>query len=799
MTPSGERKRGSFRLLAGVVATIAVAISSPALALDPALRVRTWGGGFGTVVSSVAGINCTNLPGATPDCEEPFPQGSVVTLTATAATHFPFSSFFGGWDGECLAAGLPTCTVILDRTKTVEARFYPADPLLTVAHSGDGSGLVTSAPSGIHCGFGCWYQFPRDTMVALTATPDPGSNFGGWSGACSGIAPTCTVRMDSTSHTATAVFYRTTPTLTVVKIGEGGTVSDDRGGILCGADCSEPYPKGSEITLSAQPDPGFDFQWIGPCKWPGQRTCVVEMNGLFELAFIRFYLRQWTLTVSVRGSGRVDGPGIHCLGPGQCSASYPSGTVLTFFATPDAGSSLYDWGGVWSCAISGGPSCSFTIDRDQTLSAVFGPTTNVMTVTKTGDGAGTVVSVLGDGSQDGRIHCGTDCTEAYHFEENAILEAIPEPGSTFTGWSGIDCPGTASCLAPMHVARNVTAHFDRSDATLRIARAGDGSGQVRSVPPGIECGPDCSETYASGTIVTLRATADSGSFFTGWAGACSGGVETCSLTLSVSSDVTANFSRSQPERFTLSVSRNGDGTGTVSSNSGRIYCGPDCSDIYSPGETETLNASAEVGSVFAGWSGACSGMGSCTVTMNASQSVTATFSRNQPQWFTLSVFKGGNGAGTVSSTSGRIYCGPDCSDIYSPGETETLNASAEVGSVFTGWSGACSGAGACQVTMDASKGVTANFSQRPSYTLTVSKTGVGAADGRVTSNPAGIDCGSDCSQSYASGTAVTLTAIRQTNVTFAGWEGACSGETSTCTTTMDADKSVTAVFTYGPR
>jgi uncharacterized repeat protein (TIGR02543 family) len=36
-------------------------------------------------------------------------------------------------------------------------------------------------------------------------------------------------------------------------------------------------------------------------------------------------------------------------------------------------------------------------------------------------------------------------------------------------------------------------------------------------------------------------------------------------------------------------------------------------------------------------------------------------------------------------------------------------------------------------------------------------------------------------------------------VTFAGWEGACSGETSTCTTTMDADKSVTAVFTYGPR
>lgn len=168
-----------------------------------------------------------------------------------------------------------------------------------------------------------------------------------------------------------------------------------------------------------------------------------------------------------------------------------------------------------------------------------------------------MVSVLRNGSQDGRIHCGTDCTEVYHFEEQAILEAIPEPGSTFTGWSGIDCPGTASCLAPMHVARSVTARFDRSGATLQVARAGDGSGQVASSPPGIECGPDCSETYALGTVVTLRATADSGSFFIGWAGACSGAVETCSLALNVSSNVTANFGRNPPGRFTLTVFKEG--------------------------------------------------------------------------------------------------------------------------------------------------------------------------------------------------------------------------------------------------
>ncbi len=77
------------------------------------------------------------------------------------------------------------------------------------------------------------------------------------------------------------------------------------------------------------------------------------------------------------------------------------------------------------------------------------------------------------------------------------------------------------------------------------------------------------------------------------------------------------------------------------------------------------------------------------------------------------------------------------------------------------------------------------------YTLTVSKAGTG--NGTVTSSPAGISCGSDCSESYTSGTSVTLTASAASGSTFTGWSGVCSG-TSTCTVSMSAAKTVTATF-----
>ncbi|OJH40267.1 cellulase family glycosylhydrolase [Cystobacter ferrugineus] len=80
-----------------------------------------------------------------------------------------------------------------------------------------------------------------------------------------------------------------------------------------------------------------------------------------------------------------------------------------------------------------------------------------------------------------------------------------------------------------------------------------------------------------------------------------------------------------PNNFTLTVTKSGAGGGTVTSSPSGIDCGSTCSATYSSGTSVTLTATAASGATFAGWSGACSGTGACTVSMTAARSVTATF------------------------------------------------------------------------------------------------------------------------------------------------------------------------------
>ena len=159
---------------------------------------------------------------------------------------------------------------------------------------------------------------------------------------------------------------------------------------------------------------------------------------------------------------------------------------------------------------------------------------------------------------------------------------------------------------------------------------------------------------------------------------------------------------------TLAVSKNGTGTGTVTSTPSGISCGSTCSAGFPSGTSVTLNAAAGSGSAFAGWSGACTGIGGCTVSMTQSQSVTATF--NLATTFALTVTKGGSGSGTVTSTPSGINCGSTCTSNFVQGTGVVLSASATSGSTFAGWSGeGCSGTGTCSVTMSQARSVTATF------------------------------------------------------------------------------------------
>jgi len=79
-------------------------------------------------------------------------------------------------------------------------------------------------------------------------------------------------------------------------------------------------------------------------------------------------------------------------------------------------------------------------------------------------------------------------------------------------------------------------------------------------------------------------------------------------------------------KCTLTVNKEGTGTGTVTSSAAGINCGSDCSQVYKAGNVVTLIATPDSGSTFAGWDGGgCSGTGTCSFTINAMATVTANF------------------------------------------------------------------------------------------------------------------------------------------------------------------------------
>jgi hypothetical protein len=240
--------------------------------------------------------------------------------------------------------------------------------------------------------------------------------------------------------------------------------------------------------------------------------------------------------------------------------------------------------------------------------------------------------------------------------------------------------------------------------TLTVTRAG--SGTVTSAPAGIDCGATCAAAFTSGTPVTLSATPAAGWAFAGWSGAGCAGTGTCAVILTTATTVAATFTLPP---VTLTVVRAGLGTGTVTSAPAGISCGATCSASFPSGGAIVLTAAPGAGSTFGGWSGGgCTGTGGCTVSPVATTTVIATFA---PITFTLDVTVQGAGAGTVTSTPAGLACSPVCAASFPAATSVTLTAAPAAGAAFAGWSGACTGSGACVVLLDQARSVSARFTR----------------------------------------------------------------------------------------
>ena len=652
------------------------------------------------------------------------------------------------------------------------------DVTLTITAAGNGTGTVVSSPTGVDCGSTCTATFPAGSVVALIATPTAGSGFTGWSGPCTGIG-TCVFTINGNT-TVTATFDAAMYPVTMVLTGNGtGSVISAPAGIDCPGTCMTTVPYDTELTFTATAAAASTFVGWSGAGCAGTGTCTVTVRGPVTVNSAFAVDQSLVVSRTGFGSGTITSTpaGIDC--GTDCDQIYPANTVVTLSAAADAASQFGGWSG-GGCIGTG--LCIVTVNNAIMVSGQFDPRQFQLLVARAGTGTGVVTSLPAG------INCGSDCSQSYPAGTMVTLTATPTGLSTFTGWSGGGCTGTAPCTVTMSAATNVTATFGVNSYPLTVVRGGTGMGQVTSDPAGIDCGTDCNETYPATTMVRLTAVAGTGSAFAGWSGGgCSGTALTCIVTISGATNVTANFNVAP---FTLSVVRTGAGTGTITSAPTGINCGSTCSANYGGGTIVTLSATATPGSIFTGWSGAgCSGTGVCMVTMTMATTVTADFDRSN---VTLTIAKAGSGSGLVASSPTGIDCGSDCSETYVSGTPVVLTATADPGSVFTGWSGGgCTGTAPCTTTVNVATTVTATFTIQQ-YTLTVARNGTGT--GTVTSLPAGINCGSDCTENYNTGTVVTLSAVGNATSSFAGWVGGgCTG-TGTCVITMNSLQNVTATF-----
>jgi hypothetical protein len=375
-------------------------------------------------------------------------------------------------------------------------------------------------------------------------------------------------------------------------------------------------------------------------------------------------------------------------------------------------------------------------------------------------------------------------------------------GQALGGHAGETAEKTFAGLEPGNYELFVTVGTNQSSGGAYILKLGTtpttasltvdktGNGAVTSSPAGISCGSTCTASFDSGTLVTLTATANAGNRFTEWVGCPNVSGETCTVTLSQSLTVSANF-----EQVMHGLTVKTSGTGKVISGAD-ISCGTGtpglCKALFPKGSTVTLLSQ---GGTLTGWAGACSGNGSsCAVTMNSDQCVTATFSdgaavscdgSSDVQRYTLTV--SGTGKGRVTGSIGGIDCGANCKAALDEGAEAVLTATPEQGYVFKGWSGACAGASpSCSLVLNSDKTAIAEFMP----VLSVAVTG----GGRVTSDDGAIDCGATCSAGFAGGTSVTLAAVPQTGFRLAGWSGCTGIEDNLCHVAMDAPVTVSAAF-----
>ena len=271
---------------------------------------------------------------------------------------------------------------------------------------------------------------------------------------------------------------------------------------------------------------------------------------------------------------------------------------------------------------------------------------------------------------------------------------------------------------------------------------------------------------------------------------------------------------------TLTLTIAGTGAGSVASTPSGISCSISCSVVFTVGQSVTMTATPNSSSTFAGWSGACEGSSTCTVSMSAARAVTATFTA-KPLITALNLtdlsgvqansdlanvlrYQVTVPAGAENLTI-SISGGTGDADLYVRKDSPPDYSTYHCRPYSTGNTESCSVNNAALTNLpnppgvyhimlngfSAFSGVTLTVTYNADPTLSVVKVG----NGTVTSSPAGISCDTDCTETLPVNSLVTLTATPGPRSWFVGWSGGkCVGSATTCAFTVTNNQTETATF-----
>ncbi|MBK6999481.1 MAG: DUF1566 domain-containing protein [Rhodoferax sp.] len=536
--------------------------------------------------------------------------------------------------------------------------------VLAVSKSGTGTGTVTSSPTGISCGSTCSASLASGTSRTLTATPATGSTFTGWSGACTGTgsctismtaaksitatfslnvtAPVCTLSANPTTITAggsstltasctpaatsytwtggtcagtTGATCTVTPTVTttyaVAGTNAGGT------GAAVGATVTVPvastlYPNADGTVTDAS----TGLTWMRCAMgqtWDGSTCAGTVSTYTFAQA------NALTNTVTFAGQSDWRMPNIRELqtivnrsvySPAIDSAAFPNTPGSYFWSGSSyANASISAWRVYFLNGHANGDSTSSTyavrlVRAGQLQASLLNIARPASDYVASSDGTVThsPTNLMWKRCVEGLTWTGSTCSGTINgmtFEQAAVFS------SGFAGYSDWRLPTEEELLSLV----DYSTHSPTINSSI-----------FPVTPSAISWS---ASPYANSSSRAWGVDFDDGHVYDNGRNG------------KYAFRLVRNGQSAAP--LVLTVSKSGTGTGTVTSSPTGINCGTTCSASFTSGTSVTLTATPATGNMFTGWSGACTGTGSCTVSMTAVKSVTATFSPSvQPLPCTLS-------------------------------------------------------------------------------------------------------------------------------------------------------------------